>query len=160
MEFETYESELADYSLQDSPFYEASTPIIFNLSSTSAGSSVIVTNGSSSMADALNLTSKKSSMLMTAKCQTFKFDRLSNSDRFSDHGQSNDEQTFNNKGNNNSSSMKNCENADGIFPKDSIDLDNSGNGNTQTKKKRKCVTFLPNYVQVSEYYPTEFIINE
>lgn len=141
MEFETYESELADYSLQDSPFYEASTPIIFNLTSTSAGSGVFVTNGTTSMADPLNLSSKKSA---SVKCQSYKFERMSN--------HSDDGTTYKLNGNNNSSLNKNCEYADGIYPKEGIDLHtNSGNGNTQIKKKRKCVTFLPNDVQVSVF---------
>lgn len=151
MEFETYESELADYSLQDSPFYEASTPIIFNLSTTSAAANLIARNGATSMADALNLSSKKSSMLMSAKCQTFKYER----DRFSDctSSSSNDEQFHKHNGNNNLSSIKNCEQSNGIYSKvENIDLNDSNsinNGNNPTKKKRKCVTFLPNYVQVN-----------
>lgn len=153
MEFETYESELADYSLQDSPFYEACTPIIFNLSTTSAAANLIVPNRAASMADALNLSSKKSSMLMSAKCQSFKYER----DRYSDctSSSSNDEQFNKHNGNNNLSSIKNCEHSNGIYTKvEHIDLNdsNSINNGNSLKKKRKCVTFLPNCVQVNIHH--------
>lgn len=150
MEFEIYESELADYSLQDSPFYEANTPIIFGLTSTQ---SIFATNNSASMVDALNLSSKKSSIMMSAKCQSHKlsYERTINGNAI---GKGIDGQTYINDAPD-TPSKKRGETAERFYSiKNNADLDtNATENNIQPKKKRKCVSFLPtNYVQVNIQY--------
>lgn len=152
MEFETYESELADYSLQDSPFYEANPPIIFDLSVT-ATAGTIAGSGSTSMVDDIVL-SKKSSI--TSIMATKSHSSLKTS--FADD-KSNESATSNNNSNagsvtsdsDQSSKRHHRDIADGLYPILSVNLNTSShtdNDNPQPKKKRKCVSFLPNYVQV------------
>lgn len=162
-----YEAQLADYSLQDSPFYEASAPIIFDLSATSAHA--YSTNRSApTMTDALNLTSKRtSSLMMSSLCQIIRSGSaadtniderdnvadLSNNKSIKATGDGNDIKAF---GINSS-----------LYTSDS-DMNralNNGNINgAPAKKKRKCVTFLPNYVQVifvlQPTYLTHTILNK
>lgn len=144
MELEIYESELADYSLQDSPFYEASTPIIFG---SSASVSEFATINAASMVDALNLSSKKTSMMMSAKCHSLKlaFERSTTAnmiDRAND-GQSSIESD-------DITAKKRCQVDDRFYATKGTDLDsNATERNAQPKKKRKCVSFQPNFVQVN-----------
>lgn len=153
MEFEIYESELADYSLQDSPFYEANTAIIFGLT-TSSQTSVYGLNhhnhSTASRVDALNLTSRKSSLkMMSTKCQ---------------QQQSLKSLAFERSPTNGIGLAKTIDASDAVILKKSrsetmsdrlyadkrMDADKNGDNsdNLQPKKKRKCVSFLPNYVQV------------
>lgn len=156
MEFEIYESELADYSLQDSPFYEANTSIIFGLTAAASQAGVYGSNhhhSTASMVDALNLTAKKSSMKMiSTKCQqqqqslkSLAFERTPinglglsklNNDSIGDGVLSKKSR---------SETM-----ADRFYADKRIDVDRNGcnNDHNQPKKKRKCVSFLPNLVQV------------
>lgn len=155
MEFEIYESELADYSLQDSPFYEASTPIIFDLTTTPTIASVFAANNPTSMVDAINLSAKKSSMMMSTKCQSLKlaFERTTNASAI---GKGSDTQSnLNNLID--TSSKKRCDTANRFYSDKGADLDtNTTDSNMQPKKKRKCVSFLPNYVQVNFIYISNF----
>lgn len=152
MEFEIYESELADYSLQDSPFYEA-TPIIFGLSNNST--SVFGSNRFASM-DALNLSAKKSSMMISTKNQSLKtsFERSTNGNTI---GKSID--THSNLSNAGLIASKKCfEIDDRCFNDKKMAMDKNRSDSTiQPKKKRKCVSFLPNYVQVCIYRKYCFI---
>lgn len=142
MEFEIYESELADYSLQDSPFYEANTPIIFGLTTNST--SVFASNRSASMVDALNLSAKKTSMMMSTKCQSLKSAFNGNTIGKSIEAQLNINDATS------TPSKKRTETMDRFFNEKRMDVDKNGtDSNLQPKKKRKCVSFLPNYVQVS-----------
>lgn len=156
MEFEIYESELADYSLQDSPFYEASTPIIFGLTTASQASAY----GShhhhhhhhsiASKVDGLNLTTKKSSLkMMSTKCQQQQTLKSLAFERSSTNGiglaktiDANDSAI--------SKKSRSDTMADRLYADKRMDADRNGcNGdNVQPKKKRKCVSFLPNFVQV------------
>lgn len=148
MEFENYESELADYSLQDSPFYEANTPIIFGLTTNST--SVFASNRTTYMVDAMNLSAKKSSIMMSTKCQSLKsaFERTTNGTAI---GKSIDSHSNINDASN-SPSKKRCDTNDRFFTDKNIDLHRNGTESSlQPKKKRKCVSFLPNYVQVTVY---------
>lgn len=143
MEFEIYESELADYSLQDSPFYEASTPIIFGLTATQ---NLFATTHSASM-DALNLSSKKSSIMMSTKFQPHKlaFERTTNGGHI---GKMSDSRSNINDFAD-TPLKKSSETADRFYSIKTADLDrNATKINTQPKKK-KCVSFLPNFVQVN-----------
>lgn len=152
MEFETYESELADYSLQDSPFYEASTPIIFDLTTTSTVGT-FVSNRTTSMADALNLSSKKkaSSIMMSTLCQSLKLEleNSANNERSNENAainRSNQIIKHNHLHGNLTINHKHFTgHTDALYSTENM---NFGNTNSDTKKKRKCVTFLPNYVQV------------
>lgn len=180
MEFETYESELADYSLQDSPFYEANTPIIFGL--TASTQNIFASNNSTSMVDALNLSPKKfttsSSIMMSSaatKCQSLNklaFERSTNTNLIGKCNNNDGPISINNGDAIGSSSKKRSadEMADRFYSLKNTDLvtNNTTVGviavaaaaanatavttntetNMQTKKKRKCVSFLPNYVQV------------
>lgn len=159
MEFETYESELADYSLQDSPFYESSTPIIFGLTATPG---VFASNHTASMVDALNLSAKKSSsMMMSAKCQSLKlaFERATNSNGI---GKCSDSPITNINDAINISSKKLFEANDRFFSNKSIDPDRSATEDTMQpkKKRRKCVTFLPNCVEVNFKYIRSLLNND
>lgn len=146
MEFEIYESELADYSLQDSPFYEANTPIIFG----SSAQSIFASNNSASMVDALNLSSKKSSIMMSAKCQSHKlgaYERTTNGNAIG--------KTIDGIDAPDTPSKKHrSESTERFYSTKNADLDtNATENNIQPKKKRKCVSFLPtNYVQVHFLY--------
>lgn len=144
MELEIYESELADYSLQDSPFYEANTPIIFGLT---ASSSIFASNNSAAMVDALNLSAKKSSIMMSAKCQSIKLAFECSSSNGSD-GHTNITNTTD------LSPKKRCsESTERFYSTTTTDLDrNATDSNMHPKKKRKCVSFLPNLVQVNQIY--------
>lgn len=151
MEFETYESELADYSLQDSPFYEATTPIIFDLSVTSTANAITV-NGSTSTADNILLSKKSSiSSIMATKSQLLKtsFERKMIDDRSNESASSNAHSGLYG-GDGDLSLKKHCDIVDGLYPIGCVNLITHDNtDNSQPKKKRKCVSFLPNYVQVS-----------
>lgn len=138
-----YEATLADYSLQDSPFYEANTPIFFNLSSTSAAIAYSATR-SAAMTDALNLTAKK--MMRDGSCRT--------STDGGDHSNESLKMTAADGGDRKPFGM-----ANGLFSADSMNgtataataaTHNADINGAPAKKKRKCVTFLPSYVQVSE----------
>lgn len=146
MEFEIYESELADYSLQDSPFYESSTPIIFGLTANPTIAGVFASNNSASMVDALNLSSKKSSIMMSAKCQSLKlaFERTSNSNGI---GKCNDSRGNINDSTNDSPTKKHFATDDRFFSTKTMHLNRSATD--QSKKERKRVSFLPNCVEVS-----------
>lgn len=147
MEFEIYESELADYSLQDSPFYEANTPIIFG-----STQSILASNNSASMVDALNLSSKKSSIMMSTKCQSHKlaYERTANGNA---NGKRIDGHSNHINDTPDTPSKRRNETAERFYSMKHTDLDINAETNIQTKKKRKCVSFLPtNYVQVNSYF--------
>lgn len=149
MEFEIYESELADYSLQDSPFYEANTPIIFGLTTTSQTSAYGSNYHRStvSMVDALNLTSKKSSMKMMSTKSQQQQSLKSAFERAPTNGigltKTNDSSDAVLSKKSRSETM-----SDRLYADKCIDMDRNNGDNLQPKKKRKCVSFLPNYVQV------------
>lgn len=150
MELEIYESELADYSLQDSPFYEANTPIIFGLT---AAQNLFASTNTATMVDALNLSSKKSSMMMSTKCQSLKLAYECTANGSDGIGKTNVGLQFNNSSE--SPSKKRCDSTDRFYLTKTMDLDANATEtamNQQPKKKRKCVSFLPNYVQVSQLF--------
>lgn len=139
-----YEAQLADYSLQDSPFYEANTPIFFNLSTTSAAIAYSATR-SAAMTDALNLTAKKMMREAGGRAPIDGADHSNESLKAMTAD---------------GVDIKPFGMASGLFA-----ADNRMHGGASAatpaahgtdvngapaKKKRKCVTFLPNYVQVSE----------
>lgn len=125
MDLETYESQIADYSLQDSPFYEASTPMVFDLS-ISAMNSLMAANGCvashSGMGGAGAGDAATSNGLTMPSLQTGLLKRS---------------KMMPNPINLSVNNMMRDDPANG-----------NANGATGMKKKRKCVTFLPNYVQV------------
>lgn len=122
MDLENYESDLADLTLQDSPFYEASTPMIFDLSMSS-------TNGA--MLTGVTVTGGK----LSGK-------GASTSSSMAHHG----DNQQNNNTLANPINLPNCNDAGnyGYTP-----MYNNG---PPKKKNRKCVSFLPNYIQVSGIY--------
>lgn len=157
MEFEIYESELADYSLQDSPFYEANTPIIFGLT-TSSQTSAYGSNhhrhhhhhSTASKVDGLNLMSKKSSMkMMSTKCQQQQSLKSLAFERSPTNGIGSTKTI--DAGNSIISKKSRSETmTDRLYAEKRVDVDRNGcnSDNVQPKKKRKCVSFLPNFVQV------------
>lgn len=117
MDLENYESDLADLTLQDSPFYEATTPMIFDLSMSAA-------NG-------LNATGA------TVSGGKLSGKGASNSMDMTNNG------THSRNGNNGHVNVLRLDNVPGYGYASSYD-----NGPPK-KKNRKCVSFLPNYIQVS-----------
>lgn len=158
MEMEIYESELADYSLQDSPFYEANTPIIFGLT-TASQTSAYGSNqhhhhhSIASKVDGLNLTLKKSSMkMMSTKCQqqqsslkSLAFERSpTNGIGLAKTIDANDSVI--------SKKSRSETMAERLYADKCMDADRNScsSDHVQPKKKRKCVSFLPNFVQVRQ----------
>lgn len=162
MDLETYESDLADYSLQDSPFYEASHPMIFDLSMSAVNSLMATNVASGSGKGALMLKQSSSSSSSTSHAT----DAIGMPTNYSTSSSTN--------GRNETTSMRfemsHRPNMIGrpsgnkgvrIAPvpleliantSASLTTPMSTNGQMEpTKKKRKCVSFLPNYVQVNIY---------
>lgn len=160
MDLETYESDLADYSLQDSPFYEASRPMIFDLSM-SAVNSLMATNVASG--------SGKGTLMLKVSTTSHAADTNSMSTNYA---------TSSTNGRNETTSMRfdmshrhgiigipNGNNSHRTAPvpleltantSSTLSAPMPANGPEPTKKKRKCVSFLPNYVQVN--IPLQFIL--
>lgn len=137
MDLENYEAELADYSLQDSAFYESAEPINFNIAAINSvvaavtSSSLFKLTNSSKMEQlhpmngAINGNSNNENTIDGGRV-TIKKEIIKDYD---DLAQGNDES---NSGIYNWNSSKTAIN--GCDP--------------QIKKKKKCVSFLPRYVQV------------
>lgn len=146
MELEIYEAELADYSLQDSPFYEADTPIIFDYSM----------SAQTNLISAANLAAKNGLKLAHSTIfQQNGCDQTGNSFIGSDGiscgsgssgGSLNSFNVMSNGIENGCNGTNSTNNASGILGSGLA----SGSGSGK-KKNRKCVSFLPNYVQVSFY---------
>lgn len=160
MEFEIYESELADYSLQDSPFYEASTSIIFGITTTTTSQTTVYGSNhhhsAASMVDALNLTAKKSALkMMSTKCQQQQHSLKSLAFERSPSNGIGLSKTNDDAGDTILSKKSRGETiANRHYGDKRMDTDRDGcnSDNMQPKKKRKCVSFLPNYVQVRIVY--------
>lgn len=160
MDLETYESDLADYSLQDSPFYEASRPMIFDLSMSAVNNLMASTVASGSGKGALMLKTSTTSIASNANDQAHNYSTPSSNER-------NEAQSMRydlvhrsgmigipigNKGNRVAPEpLELTANTSG-----SMGTPMSTNGPEPTKKKRKCVSFLPNYVQVNMQSPFVF----
>lgn len=117
MDLENYESDLADLTLQDSPFYEAATPMIFDLSM--------------SAASGLNVTGVTvSGGKLSGKGASSSMNMISNN-------------MVEHNGINGHVNVLQLGNVPAYGYVSSYD-----NGPPK-KKNRKCVSFLPNYIQVS-----------
>lgn len=125
MDLETYESQIADYSLQDSPFYEPSTPTVFDLS-IAAMNSLMAANGCvashSGMAGAGGAASSNGLTMPSMETGLLKRTKMMPN-------------PINLSANN--------------MMRGGCGADGSAGGASGMKKKRKCVSFLPNYVQVT-----------
>lgn len=158
MDLETYESDLADYSLQDSPFYEASRPMIFDLSMSAINSLMAANVASGSGKNALMLKVSTANHATDTTSMPTNYSTSSTSGR-NEHGTDNiASMRFDMSHRNGIIGVPCANNSNRVAP---APLDISANasatssaamtanGSEQTKKKRKCVSFLPNYVQVS-----------
>lgn len=163
MDLETYESDLADYSLQDSPFYEASRPMIFDLSMSAVNSLMAANVASGSGKNALMLKVATTGPAMDGNSMPTNYSTSSSNGR-NEH-RSNDAKTSMRfdmshrhgmvgipNGNNNNRiapvPLELTANASGSSLLSSSLSSMTAAGPEPTKKKRKCVSFLPNYVQV------------
>lgn len=156
MELEIYEAELADYSLQDSPFYEADTPIIFDYSMSAQRN---IAAGSLGGKNHFKLSS------LSASFKQNPFERIAGSGGGGFSGSdSMDSGSSRNSFNAAANSIEDAGHAtdneiiNGYLAGGGVASNSSGgcnggvlvNGGSK-KKNRKCVTFLPNYVQVSNF---------
>lgn len=166
MDLETYESDLADYSLQDSPFYEASHPMFFDLSMAAVNN---LMNGNAASGSGKNARIGKGSTTnhvtnINAMPANYSMSSATNS-----NGRSTDKPTamrfdaslnrhnatgapYRNGGQRNAPTpLELTVSSTEIRPMDA-------DGPQPTKKKRKCVTFLPNYVQVILYFTMSHVV--
>lgn len=137
-----YEAQLADYSLQDSPFYEANTPVFFNLSFSSAAEHS--ENRTSNMIGALNLASKRalSPIASSTSLPSGKMRLPTTAGANGDRGNASFKQLIDGD----IDTRKQFNITSNLCSTESIN--GATNIGAPSKKKRKCVTFLPNYVQV------------
>lgn len=154
MDLETYESDLADYSLQDSPFYEASRPMVFDLSMSGINSLMAADVASGSGKNAFMLKMSTSNHATTVNAMPSNYTTTSTNGQ-NGHRSNGETQSmrFDMSHRHGIIGIPNGNNSNRVAP---IPLEltantssNAANGSEPTKKKRKCVSFLPNYVQVS-----------
>lgn len=155
MDLETYESDLADYSLQDSPFYEASHPMVFDLSMSAINSLMAADVASNTGKNALMSKMSTTNHSMNANAMPNNYTTTSTNGQ-NGHRSNGDTQSmrFDMSHRHGQIGIPNGNNCNRVAPVP-LELNantstNTPNGTEPTKKKRKCVSFLPNYVQVSE----------
>lgn len=145
MDLENYEADLADYSLQDSPFYEANTPMIFDLSVSAVNSILGAHSGKGKSVMMLKSTINESASVTDGPHYNNNNNNNALNGSAYNGNSSNGIGTINHMNNNSSGNINEAvSNADNLM---------SASRGTANKKKRKCVTFLPNYVQVFIQFP-------
>lgn len=155
MDLETYESDLADYSLQDSPFYEASRPMVFDLSMSAINSLMAadVASGSGKNAFMLKMSTTNHATHTNGMSSIYTTSATNAPNGHRSNGET-QSMRFDMSHRHGIIGIPNGNNSNRVAP---VPLEltantstNTANGPEPSKKKRKCVSFLPNYVQVSD----------
>lgn len=138
MDLESYEADLADLTLQDSPFYEAATPMIFDLSMSTVNS-MLMTGASMAHNGGKSMGKGAANMIENNNGHV----NGNHGSHIINHHQDGATAGGGGIGANSGGNMVN--NAGGVHGGYTAAFDSE----PPRKKNRKCVSFLPNYVQVS-----------
>lgn len=144
MDLESYEADLADLTLQDSPFYEAATPMIFDLSMSTINNMLMT---GASMAHNGGKSMGKGTANM-----------IENNNVHNNGNNGNNGNHMHNVSHHQDGASAGGAGAGGVAGCGSVGSNENGayggyasvfDSEPPRKKNRKCVSFLPNYVQVS-----------